>query len=183
MNNQVVWITGASSGIGEALVYAYSTLGARLIISSRNSDQLLKVQANCANPTNVAILPLDLADLTTLSSKAESALKIYGHIDMLINSGGISQRALAMETTLATEQKLMTVNFWGTVTLTKAILPHLLAQNSGHVVCISSLVGKFSAQPMQLQNTHYMAILIHSVPNSPKQSTSPLFALALSEQM
>jgi dehydrogenase/reductase SDR family protein 7B len=143
MNNQVVWITGASSGIGEALVYAYSTLGARLIISSRNSDQLLKVQANCANPTNVAILPLDLADLTTLSSKAESALKIYGHIDMLINSGGISQRALAMETTLATEQKLMTVNFWGTVTLTKAILPHLLAQNSGHVVCISSLVGKF----------------------------------------
>jgi dehydrogenase/reductase SDR family protein 7B len=143
MNNQVVWITGASSGIGEALAYAYNALGARLIISSRNNDQLLKVQANCANPAKVTILPLDLAALDTLANIAESALKIYGHIDMLINSGGISQRGLAIETTLATEQKLMTVNFWGTVTLTKALLPHLLAQNKGHIVCISSLVGKF----------------------------------------
>jgi len=143
MNNQVIWITGASSGIGEALVYAYDALGAKLIISSRNGEQLHKVQANCVNQANIAVLPLDLESLDSLPGKAESALTIFGHIDMLINSGGISQRALAMETALATEQRLMTVNFWGTVTLTKALLPHLLTRNSGHIVCISSLVGKF----------------------------------------
>lgn len=143
MNDKIIWITGASSGIGEALVYAYDALGAKLIISSRNLNQLLKVKEKCLIPNHVHVLPLDLEAIDTLSGKVDEAIAIYGKIDMLINSGGISQRGFAMETNLVTEQRLMTVNFWGTVTLSKAVLTHMIARNSGHIVGISSLVGKF----------------------------------------
>ncbi|MCY1505077.1 putative oxidoreductase SadH [compost metagenome] len=94
-------------------------------------------------PENICILPLDLEDHEALTTKAAEALQCYHGIDMLINSGGISQRALAIDTNLTTEQRLMNINFWGSVILAKAVLPHMLAKNSGHLVCISSLVGKF----------------------------------------
>jgi len=146
MKNKIVWITGASSGIGEALVYAYNKTGAKLIISSRNRDELFRVKSNCRDQINVHVLSLDLADNTSLKGKADEALKIFGKIDILINSGGISQRSLALETNLETEKRLMDVNFWGTVILSKAVLPQMLAQGSGSIVCVSSLVGKFGTR-------------------------------------
>lgn len=146
MRNKIIWIIGASSGIGEALVYAYEQIGAKIIISSRKNEELLRVKANCKNQSNIQILKLDLEDHQSLSSKAEEAQKIYGRIDILINSGGISQRSLAMETDLATEQRFLNVNFWGTVILSKAVLPQMITQNTGSIVCISSLVGKFGTK-------------------------------------
>jgi short-subunit dehydrogenase len=146
MNNKVVWITGASSGIGEALVYEYNKAGARLIISSRNRDELFRVKTNCKNPVNIHVLSLDLENTASLSGKVEEAIRIYGHIDILINSGGISQRGLALETDLETEQRLMNVNFWGTTILSKAVLPNMIANGGGNIVCISSLVGKFGTR-------------------------------------
>lgn len=146
MKDKIVWITGASSGIGEALVYAYHAKGAKLIISSRNSDELFRVKHNCKNPINVHVLSLDLEDANSLPSKAEDALRIFGKIDILINSGGISQRSLALTTDLTTEQRLMKVNFWGTVILSKAVLTNMLASGTGSIVCISSLVGKFGTR-------------------------------------
>lgn len=146
MKDKVVWITGASSGIGEALVYAYSQLGARLIISSRNRDELFRVKNGCKNKINVHVLSLDLENIAALADKAEEAIRIFGKVDLLINSGGISQRSLALETELAVEQRLMNVNFWGTVVLSKAVLPLMIANGGGQVVCISSLVGKFGTR-------------------------------------
>ncbi|WEK18997.1 MAG: SDR family oxidoreductase [Candidatus Pedobacter colombiensis] len=146
MKNKVVWITGASSGIGEALVYAYDKAGAKLILSSRNRDELYRVKRACKSPVNIHVLPLDLENTVSLADKAEEALRIYGHVDLLINSGGISQRSLALETTLQTEQRLMSVNFWGTVMLSKAVLPNMIAKGGGKIVCISSLVGKFGTR-------------------------------------
>lgn len=146
MNNKVIWITGASSGIGEALVYAYSNAGAKLIISARNRDELYRVKSACKSPVNIHVLPLDLEKTELLADKAQEAIRIYGYIDMLINSGGISQRSLALETQLQTEQRLMNVNFWGTVVLSKAVLPAMIANGSGKIVCISSLVGKFGTR-------------------------------------
>ena len=143
MNNKVVWITGASSGIGEALVYAYSKAGAKLIISARNRDELFRVKGNCKNQINVHVLSFDLEDTAYLSDKAKDAQRIYGKIDLLINSGGIGQRSLAMQTDLAVEQKIMNVNYWGTVALTKAVLPAMIAQGGGKIACISRLAGKF----------------------------------------
>jgi dehydrogenase/reductase SDR family protein 7B len=146
MKNKIVWITGASSGIGEALVYAYNAMGARLIISARNRDELFRVKSNCKDQINVHVLSLDLADSAALPDKAADATRIYGNIDTLINSGGISQRSLAMDTDLATEQRLMDVNFWGTVILSKAVLPQMLDRGEGNIVCVSSLVGKFGTR-------------------------------------
>jgi dehydrogenase/reductase SDR family protein 7B len=143
MNNKVVWITGASSGIGEALVYQYNQMGAKLILSARNRDELFRVKNQCKSPVNVHVLSLDLEKTDTLADKAVEAMRIYGHIDLLINSGGISQRALALETTHHTEERIMNINFWGTVSLSKAILPRMIENGGGKIVCISSLVGKF----------------------------------------
>ncbi|TKC07515.1 SDR family oxidoreductase [Pedobacter frigoris] len=146
MKNKVVWITGASSGIGEALVYAYDKAGARLIISSRNRDELYRVKMACKSPVNIHVLPIDLENTAALTDKAADAIKIYGTIDLLINSGGISQRGLALEIGLQTEQRLMNVNFWGTVILSKAVLPVMIKNGGGTIVCISSLVGKFGTR-------------------------------------
>ena len=146
MNNKVIWITGASSGIGEALVYAYDELNSKLIISSRNNEELSRVKANCKNQSNIQILALDLENHQSLSSKADEAQKLFGRIDILINSGGISQRSLALDTDFATEQRFININFWGTVILSKAVLPQMISQNTGSIVCISSLVGKFGTK-------------------------------------
>lgn len=86
MNNKVVWITGASSGIGEALVYACSNAGAKLILSSRNRDELYRFKSACKSPVNIHVLPVDLEQTESLAGKAEEAIRIYGHIDVLINS-------------------------------------------------------------------------------------------------
>nr|WP_294900520.1 SDR family oxidoreductase [uncultured Pedobacter sp.] len=142
--NKIVWITGASSGIGEALVYLLNEQGAKLIISSRRSGALYDVKQKCRkNPLDIHVLPLDLEQTETLVSKAENAWKIYGAIDILINAGGISQRGTVLETVPEVEQKIMNINYWGTVNLSKAILPKMLERGTGNLVILSSVVGKF----------------------------------------
>jgi short-subunit dehydrogenase len=140
--HQVIWITGASSGIGEALARAFAREGARLVLSARNEAELRRVAAACA-PAEVLVVPLDLADAAGLPAKAEQVLAHYGRLDVLVNNGGVSQRSLALETSLDVDRRLMEVNYFGTVALTKAVLPQLLRQRAGRVVTISSLVGKF----------------------------------------
>ena len=145
--NKVVWITGASSGIGEAVTYKMNQHGAKLIISSRNSEALYQVKANCkGNPLDIHVLPIDLENTASLPETAVAAVKIYGHIDLIIHSGGVSQRSLAIETDLLVAQRIMDINFWGSVAITQAILPGMINRSSGHIVIISSLVGKFGTK-------------------------------------
>lgn len=147
VKNRIVWVTGASGGIGEALCYRLNEMGAKLIISSRNTELLYQVKRKCTkNHPDIHVLPLDLEKTETLQEIAESALKIYGRIDIIIHSGGISQRSLALETGLNVAQKIMNINFWGTVALSQAILPSMINQGSGQIVIISSLVGKFGTK-------------------------------------
>jgi len=146
-NQKIIWITGASSGIGEALVYAFHKQGARLILSARRTDELERVRENCKGDlTDIHILPLDLTDMESHESTVENAFKIFGSIDMVINNGGISQRGLAHETRLEVIRQVMEVNFFGTIHLTKQILPHLIQQKRGHIVVMSSVVGKFGTR-------------------------------------
>lgn len=146
-NNSVIWITGASSGIGEALTYALHERNARLIISSRRRERLEEVKNNCAgNKDNIYVLPLDLADTESLALKAEEALRFFGHIDYLFNNGGISQRSLAVETDMEVVRKVMEVNFFGTVALTRALLPSMIDRQQGHIVVTSSVMGKFGTR-------------------------------------
>jgi short-subunit dehydrogenase len=147
IQKKTVWITGASSGIGEALAYEFNKKGANIILSARREDELERVKSGCVNADEtVHIVPLDLAETDTLAEKAREAQAIYGSIDMLINNGGISQRAFATETTMETVRRVMEVNFFGTVALTKAVLPMMTEQKSGHIVVISSVMGKFGTK-------------------------------------
>ena len=147
VKNKVIWITGASSGIGEALCYKLNQAGTKLIISSRSSEGLYQVKSKCTkNQLDVHVLPLDLENTPDLEDKAKAALKIFGRIDIIIHSGGVSQRSLAMDTELDVAKKIMNINFWGTVVLTQAILPTMISNQSGHIVIISSLVGKFGTK-------------------------------------
>lgn len=139
----VVWITGASSGIGEALAYAYSRRGARLILSSRNEAKLREVQNRCANPRDHLVVPLDLRDAPLMEGTCREVLRQTGRVDILVNNGGVSQRSLVAQTPLEVDRRIMETNFFGTVSLTKALLPSMIERRSGHIVVISSLVGKF----------------------------------------
>ncbi|PSL06494.1 SDR family oxidoreductase [Cecembia rubra] len=143
MNHKVIWITGASSGIGQALAKAYDNLGFRIIISARNQEALEQIKNQSKHPTNIYVLPLDLSDPDSFPSKTKEAIKAFGKLDVLINNGGISQRSLAAETSIEVDRKIMEVNFFGTVCLTKELLPHFINNKGGHFVAISSLVGKF----------------------------------------
>ncbi|QJX46394.1 SDR family oxidoreductase [Hymenobacter taeanensis] len=139
---QVVWITGASAGIGEALAHEYARQGARLILSARNQEALEKVAAACA-PAETLVVPLDLAQPASFAGAIQEVFAHYGRLDVLLNNGGISQRSLVLETSLSVDRQLMEVNYFGTVALTKGVLPHLLQQGSGRIAVVSSLVGKF----------------------------------------
>ena len=142
--DKVIWITGASSGIGEALVYAFAKRGARLVLSARRVDELNRVGMNTRLPElDLLILPFDLEDTSLASAFAAQVINKFGRIDMLINNGGISQRSAAMDTPLELERKLMEVNYFASVALTKAVLPYMKRQKSGNIVVISSIAGKF----------------------------------------
>lgn len=143
--NKVIWITGASSGIGAALAKEFSRMeGIQLILSSRNETQLKKVQLECEHPRKIKIIPLDLEYRHDFDFKVAQALSFFGAVDILVHCGGISQRAIAKDTYIAVDQKIMNVNFLGTIALTKALLPHFIANDKGHFVVVSSVVGKFA---------------------------------------
>ena len=141
--DKIIWITGASSGIGAALARAWAERGARLVLSARREEALNAVRDGCAHPERHVVLPLDLTDTDALFGKAREVRETVGPVDVLVNNGGISQRAPAAETDLAVVRRIMEVNFFGAVALTKAVLPSMLERGAGHVVVVSSLVGKF----------------------------------------
>lgn len=142
-----IWITGASSGIGEALSKACAARGAHLILSARNERELQRVASECAaaGAASVQVQVLDLEQHDTIPGVAADVLRKVGKVDILFNNGGISQRALAKDTSLDVDRKLMNVNYFGTVALTKALLPNMLTHQLGHIVTITSLTGKFGS--------------------------------------
>jgi len=145
--DNVVWITGASSGIGEALAYELSRRGAKLVLSSRRREALEQVKQNCSgNPNYIFILPLDLSEFGQLPQKTYEVLSEFGRIDYLFNNGGISQRSYAVDTDFEVLRKVMDINFLGTARLTQAVLPAMLDQQSGHIVVTSSVMGKFGTR-------------------------------------
>ena len=140
IKNSVIWLTGASSGIGEQLAYQLARKGARLIISSRRKEELERVKKNCESDT-VESLSLDLEDTFSLKSRSKEVETIFGPVDILINNGGISQRDTILNTSLEVDRKLMEVNFFGTITLSKALLPKMVERKKGHHVVVTSTVG------------------------------------------
>lgn len=139
----VYWITGASSGIGEALAFELSSQGHELILSARNEQKLTEVQAKLPHPDKAKILSFDLSDTKSSDAVSTKAFALFGTVDVLVLNAGLSQRSLAQETDLSVYRNLMEVNYFGNVALTQAVLPKFLAKNKGQFVVVTSLVGKF----------------------------------------
>ena len=140
--DKVVWITGASSGIGEFLTYALADLGALIVISARNKRELERVRNNCPDSNKIWVEPLDVSDFEKIPPLAKKILDQFGQIHYLINNDGISQRALIQDTSFEVDQKIMNVNFLGSVALTKAVLPSMIKSRIGHIIVMSSVLGK-----------------------------------------
>ncbi len=142
--NKVVWITGASSGIGEALSYELARQGALLILSARNESRLKQVKEKLPlNSEKARIIALDLELLDELSQKVEMALSQFGRVDYFISNAGLAIKDFAINTPLEIDKKLMSVNYFASIAIVKSLLPHFIERNQGHIVVTSSLSGKY----------------------------------------
>ena len=143
-NGKIVWITGGSSGIGEALVRKFASAGAIVLASSNDPAGLERVKSECIGRSGeVHCVPFDLADTSGIGNIVNRQIDNFGRIDYLINIGGISQRARIDETPLWLDRKIFEINYFGTIALTKAVLPYMIRQKSGHILATSSISGRF----------------------------------------
>ena len=140
---KVVWITGASSGIGKSLALAFHRAGAKLILSARRTEALEEVRRECGAGPDVRVLPLDLSDLDELPGRVETALGYFGHVDCMVHNAGVALRDTAIHTDLDVDQRIMATNFFGPVTITKLLLPSMLERGGGQFVVVGSLSGKY----------------------------------------
>lgn len=139
-----IWITGASSGIGKAVALKISKEKAHLILSGRNRQELENVAGICEkNGSQATVLPFDLGDEASVNAAASQVISTHKKLDALYHFGGISQRSFASETPLFVDRKIFEVNYFGTIALTKAILPEMIKNGGGHLAVTSSIVGKF----------------------------------------
>lgn len=145
--DNVAWITGASSGIGEALACALAREGAIPVLSARRADELERVRGRCLElgAPDALVLPLDVADAAAMPPAAAAVRARFGRIDTLINNAGVSQRSLCVDTDMAVYRKLFEVDVLGQIALTKTVLPVMLEQGSGHIAVTSSVAGKVGA--------------------------------------
>ncbi|GER08625.1 oxidoreductase [Iodidimonas muriae] len=147
---KVVWITGASSGIGEALAKVLAKRGAKLILSARREDELNRVRTEIikagGDGDQYVVLPFDALDEAALDDVVARAKDAFGHIDLLVNNAGISQRSMAVDTDMAVYRKVMELDFFAPISLTQKVLPIMLAQGSGHVAVTASVAGKIGVQ-------------------------------------
>jgi short-subunit dehydrogenase len=139
-----IWITGASSGIGKAIAIALSSKNPQLILSGRNQNELDIVGGLCREKgCSVSIVPFDLGDNSSIEKAVKTVFEYGTNIDCLFHFGGISQRSLVNETPVSIDRKIFEVNFFGAITLTKAILPEMIKNGGGHIAITTSIVGKF----------------------------------------
>lgn len=139
MKDNVVVITGASSGIGKALAYEFALRGASLVLAARRIDRLKQIKDDLSH-SEVLIVQADVSREQDCQNLINQAISRFGRIDVLINNAGISMRAIFADLDVSVIRKLMDVNFWGTVYCTKSALPHLL-KTKGSVVGVISIAG------------------------------------------
>jgi len=145
--SQTIWITGASSGVGEGMARVFHREGAELILSARRADELERVKSSCAGPGSITLVPFDITDAAEREQAARSVQSQFRRIDILVNNAGIGQRSLAQDTALDVERRIMEVDYFGPVALTKLVLPRMVQQQGGHIIVTSSVAGKH-AVPM-----------------------------------
>ena len=144
VKDKLVCITGASSGIGESLAYAFANEGSRLLLCARNLEKLQQVKEKCIGASSVHLLKVDLSKYEEIEQHFDPVLSEIGDIDILINNAGISQRTTVIDSTIDVDKKIMDINYFGLVALTRYVLPSMVRRKSGHMVAISSVAGYIS---------------------------------------
>ncbi|MES2589645.1 MAG: SDR family oxidoreductase [Bacteroidota bacterium] len=141
--DKICWVTGASSGIGKEMTIQLANLGAKIILSARNTDSLNEIKKSLKNAESHLVLALDLENSIHFPDLAKQIIEKYGKIDFLFNNGGLSQRSEAAQTPIEVDRRIMEINYFGNIALTKSVLPYFQKQKSGHIIVISSIAGKF----------------------------------------
>jgi len=142
--DQIVWITGASSGIGEGLAQVFHREGAEIILSARREAELERVKAKCNDgPGAVHVLPFDVIDATAREVASRHVHDIAGKVDILVNNAGISQRSLGKDTNMDVDRRIMEVDYFAPIALTKLVLPKMIERKNGQLVVTSSVAGKY----------------------------------------
>ena len=143
LKDKTIWITGASSGVGEGMATVFHREGAHLILSARREAELQRVKATCTGgPGRVHIVPFDMTDADQREAAARRVLADFERLDILVNNAGIGQRSAAKDTLPEVERRIMEVDFFAPVALTRLVLPRMIEQKSGHLVVTSSVAGK-----------------------------------------
>ena len=159
-DNKVVWITGASSGIGEALAYTFAKHRVKLVLSARRADELARVKAACKLPdADVLILPMDVSEHEQMESATQKVIAQFGQVDILINNAGLSHWSKIKDTSLDVIKTILNVNFFGAVSLTKAVLPEMIKRKRGNIVVISSILGKIVTPKQGAYNASKHALM------------------------
>ena len=157
--NKVVWITGASSGIGEALAYTFAKNGAKLVLSARREDELKRVATVCnISADKIFILPFDVSKYEAAETKAKEVIARFGQIDVLVNNAGLSHWSKIKDMTMDVLKQIMDTNFFGGTALTKAVLPSMLEKKKGQIVVISSILGKIVTHKQAAYNASKHAL-------------------------
>jgi dehydrogenase/reductase SDR family member 7B len=129
---QVVWITGASSGIGEGLAQVFHREGAELVLSARREAELERVKSLCnSGPGAVHVVPFDVVDETAREAAFHRVQDIHGRVDVLVNNAGISQRSLGKDTDISVDRQILEVGYFAPIALTKLVLPRMIERKSG----------------------------------------------------
>ena len=144
IKNKTIWITGASSGIGEACAYLYARQGVNLVLTATRVERLAEVRDECVRLGAQCItLPYDLSDLTKIDELTDNAIAAFGKIDIAFLNAGISQRSKILETDSKVDEKIMNVNFFAPIKITKRLLPEMIKQGGGTIAVTTSISGKF----------------------------------------
>ncbi|MFY0663927.1 MAG: SDR family oxidoreductase [Natronospirillum sp.] len=146
LHNKVIWVTGASSGIGEAMAQKLAEQGASVVLSARRESELSRVQQRLPEPDRHLSVVLDICDHSAHQAALDAIIARYGKLDWLINNAGISQRSLVMETANDTDRRIMEVDYFAQVALTRTVLPQMLKQQHGQLVFVSSVAGLVGTQ-------------------------------------
>lgn len=142
--DKLCWITGASSGIGKEIALLLAKEGAKLIISGSNSTLLNEVSAECFKYTGFCkVIPFDLSKPEEVEKTANEVVNEFGPIYFLVNNGGITQRSLAIESSIAIDRRIMEIDFFSHVAITKIVIPGMIKAREGFIAVTSSIAGKF----------------------------------------
>ena len=148
ISNAVTIITGASGGIGRATAQVFAASGARLVLAARSPEKLAAVQSELhATGAQVLVVPGDVTREVDVRSLVDKTLERFGRIDIAICNAGVYVRSAVKDLPLASIERCMDVNFYGTVHLIRAVLPLMLAQGSGHIVAVTSVDGRKGLPP------------------------------------